>query len=93
MAKKLEIVQAHTLDLDDATERTRRNIEKVAKKYGLQINTTSLPFTLKGMGADGKIEVTSSEVRINLRLGLPASMMVGQIKKEISEVFAKELGE
>lgn len=68
---KILVRQAHNKSVDEARAAIR-DFEQQIAKYGLKANWKGNSATLKGIGASGRIDITSSDVAIEVKLGMMA---------------------
>ena len=96
----LDVVIPHSLTEDEATERIKKLLVEVKRKYGSTIsdlkenwkgNTGEFSFTSQGFNVSGTLEVNSSKVRLTGKIPLALSLFKGLISKTIYEEGAKIL--
>lgn len=93
MAKLYDVIE-HTLNQDEAIERTKRLLEELKQQFADQIddlkenwigNTCRFSFSVMGFLTEGVITVHMSRVEISGKLPLAATPFKGKIKKTIRE--------
>ena len=67
----VRITQSHTVNLDDAKQKLG-GFEDMMKKYGVSAKWSGSHANLKGTGVKGAIDITDSDVRVELKLGMLA---------------------
>ncbi|MGB5366314.1 MAG: polyhydroxyalkanoic acid system family protein [Polyangiales bacterium] len=67
----VRITQSHTVNLDDAKQKLG-GFEDMMKKYGVSAKWSGSHADLKGTGVKGAIDITDSDVRVELKLGMLA---------------------
>ena len=67
------VTENHSLEPDEAKSRLAAFEEEIAK-YGMKAHWSGLKADLKGTGASGGVDVTSSAVIITVKLGMVAKL-------------------
>ncbi|MBT8470692.1 MAG: polyhydroxyalkanoic acid system family protein [Deltaproteobacteria bacterium] len=67
----VRVTQNHTVSLDDAKQKLG-SFEDMMKKYGVSAKWSGSHADLKGTGVKGAIDITDSDVRVELKLGMLA---------------------
>ena len=67
----VRVTQSHTVSLDDAKQKLG-SFEDMMKKYGVSAKWSGSHADLKGTGVKGAIDITDSDVRVELKLGMLA---------------------
>lgn len=67
----VRVTQSHTVSLDDAKQKLG-SFEDMMKKYGVSAKWSGSHADLKGTGVKGAIDITGSDVRVELKLGMLA---------------------
>ncbi|MBT8470772.1 MAG: polyhydroxyalkanoic acid system family protein [Deltaproteobacteria bacterium] len=67
----VRVTQSHTVSHDDAKQKLG-SFEDMMKKYGVSANWSGSHADLKGTGVKGAIDITDSDVRVELKLGMLA---------------------
>ena len=82
------VTEAHSLAPEEAKSRLATFEEEIGSKYGLKVHWNGLKAALKGVGASGDVDVTSSAVTITVKLGMVARM--AGVKAEMVEASVKK---
>ena len=87
------VEQKHALSIEDAKKRIA-GFEEMLQKYGVKVDWKGPSGTLKGTGVSGGIDVTTSAVKITVKLGLLAKAagvdgvkLKGSIEKRLKAAF------
>jgi len=87
------VEQAHNL-APEAAKLKIADFEEMMKKYGVKANWKGNSAELKGTGVSGSIEVTSSKVKVVVKLGMmaravgvDATKLQGSITRRLKEAF------
>lgn len=67
----VRVSQNHSVSLDDAKQRLG-GFEEMMKKYGVNAKWSGRHADLKGTGVKGAIDVTDTDVSVELKLGMIA---------------------
>ncbi|MBI4819120.1 MAG: polyhydroxyalkanoic acid system family protein [Deltaproteobacteria bacterium] len=67
----VEVVEPHALPVDQAKAALGGFADDI-KKYGMKLEWHGAKADLKGVGASGSVDVTSSAVKVVIKLGLVA---------------------
>ena len=88
----IDIRRSHQLPLKDAKAKVEQIAERIAERfnvdYGWRGNT--LEFTRSGV--DGRIAVTTSDLRVSVRLGFLLFALRSAIEREIDSTIDKHFG-
>ena len=68
---KISIQESHNLSQDAAKDKVSV-FEDMVSKYGVKVVWSGYKAEIKGMGIGGDIVVTSSDVTVNIKLGMMA---------------------
>ena len=68
---KISIQESHNLSQDAAKDKVSV-FEDMVSKYGVKVVWSGYNADIKGMGIGGNIVVTSSDVTVNIKLGMMA---------------------
>lgn len=68
---KISIRESHNLSQDAAKDKVSV-FEDMVSKYGVKVVWSGYNADIKGMGIGGNIVVTSSDVTVNIKLGMMA---------------------
>ena len=81
------VTQAHSLSVDEAKTKIA-DFEEMMGKYGVKAKWKGDRADLKGTGVSGTINVSSSEVQIELKLGMlakAAGVDAARLEKSIAK--------
>ena len=91
----INVVQAHGVSLDEARERLD-DFEQAMGKYGVSLDWSGARAEIKGVGVSGEVNVGSTEVRVELKLGLiaraagvDANRLRGSIQRRLTAAFGE----
>ena len=87
MAKKINIKRAHGLDKDAAIQRMQNLTNELNSKYGVKVNHSGDSTRVKGKGVDGTARCDATNINIDLKLGLPVSLVSGKIEAGINKAL------
>ncbi|MFT4255680.1 MAG: polyhydroxyalkanoic acid system family protein [Pseudoxanthomonas sp.] len=65
---------------------------KLAERFDCRCDWSGDTLRFNRSGVDGRIELTTQEVRVNAKLGFMLSMMQGPIEAEIRRVLEEKFG-
>lgn len=88
---RIIVERPHSLGLEAARARAESLAERLAGEYEVRYHWVGDSLELKRSGADGKVEVLSDRVRVELKLGMLLSTMSGRIQREIEKSLDKYL--
>ena len=92
---KIILSRPHTLGYDAACAKLSHLIARVEERYGVGGTVSGDSAQLKGRGVKGTAKVSDKSIDINLKLGLPASLVASKIEegigKAITEHFAGQV--
>lgn len=88
---KITVERPHNLGREAAREKAEQLAERLAREYDVRYRWNGDNLEFKRSGADGRIEVNESSVRVQLSLGLLLSAMSSSIKREIEDALDKNL--
>ncbi len=85
--------QSHNLSFDEAKAKIA-DFEDMMSKYGVKANWKGQTAKLKGLGVSGSIDVTDSNVKVLVKLGMmakaagvDAKRLKGSIEKRLKAAF------
>ncbi len=87
---KVEVNQAHSLGAEQARNKIGA-FEDMLSKYGVKVNWKGNTGTLKGTGVTGQIDVTDTNVKVEIKLGMMARA-VGVDPVKLKGSIEKRLG-
>ncbi len=86
--------QKHSVSIEDAKVRIA-GFEEMLTKYGVKVDWRGATGVLKGTGVSGAIDITPTNVRVTVKLGLmakavgvDATKLKGSIEKRLAAAFA-----
>lgn len=85
----IEINRTHSLGLDRARTVVERVAGKLREKINVSTEWSGNTLQFEGSGADGRIEVSESEVRLAIKLNFLLKSMKGWIRDE-AEAYLDE---
>lgn len=91
----VQVKQPHNLSIDDAKKRMS-DFEDMMRKYGVSAKWAGGHAELKGTGVKGAIDVTGSDVSVELKLGMlakaagiDATRLQNSIARRLKEAFER----
>ncbi|MFZ2288284.1 MAG: polyhydroxyalkanoic acid system family protein [Halopseudomonas yangmingensis] len=87
----VDITREHTLGKETARERAQKLADKLAQKLDAKCTWQGDELTFKRSGADGTIQVSDDNVRVQVKLGLMLTPMAGMIRGEVEKALEKYL--
>jgi len=88
----ISIVKQHEIDTGILKERLEGLAAELKRKYGVRSRWDGDTCLLDGAGLKkGVVEMSGSQVKIEVTLGMMAKMLKGTIQKEIDAKLAKVL--
>lgn len=89
----VQVKQPHNLSIDDARKKMS-DFEDMMKKYGVSAKWAGGHADLKGTGVKGAIDITGSDVNVELKLGMLAkaagidsARLQNSIARRLKEAF------
>ncbi len=89
MAKKISIRHPHNSSPEDAATKLDALGREAAAKYGLTIKGDSRRAQIKGRGVSGNMVLDGDHISVDLKLGLPASLVAGRVESGIRDALLK----
>lgn len=90
----VHVTQVHDLSVEEAKKKMA-DFESMMKKYGVTASWSGGHADLKGTGVKGAIDVTVSDVRVALKLGMlakaagiDAARLQNSISRRLREAFS-----
>ena len=90
----VKVNEPHSHAPDDAVQKIQ-SFEEMLKKYGVKAKWKGHHADLKGTGVSGSIDVTGSEVRVVVKLGMlakaagiDAERLKGSIQRRLKDALA-----
>lgn len=92
MAKTISITRPHNSTPEAAQQKLQALAGEIRSRYGLDVEFNGGVAVVKGRGVEGTAKVDARNVAVDLKLGMPASLVAGKIEagvlKAIQEQFA-----
>ena len=92
----IKITEAHSLDSSEAKVRVSV-FEEMLSKFGVKLNWSGNRAKFKGIGVSGSMNVTDSDVTVEIKLGMmakaagvDAKRLQGSISRRLREAFDAE---
>ena len=89
MAKKISIRHPHNCSAEDAASKLDALGKEAAAKYGLTIKGDSRSAQVKGRGVSGTMVLDDNHITVDLKLGLPASLVASKVESGIKDALLK----
>ncbi len=89
MAKKIAIRHPHNCSAEEAASKLDALGREAAAKYGLVIKGDNRRAQVKGRGVSGSMVLDSSHITVDLKLGLPASLVAARVESGIRDALLK----
>jgi len=88
----IRIRRRHTDSKDDARRKVEEAIGPHVSKFGLKKTWKGDTLEIKGKGVNGTLTVGDADLNIDMKLGLPASMVSSKIESELNTELSKAFG-
>ncbi|MCB9528239.1 MAG: polyhydroxyalkanoic acid system family protein [bacterium] len=92
MAKTINITRPHNTTAEAAQQKLKALAGEIKSRYGLDVEFSGGVALVKGRGVEGTAKTDDRNVAVDLKLGMPASLVAGKIEagvlKAIQEQFA-----
>nr|MBF0685128.1 polyhydroxyalkanoic acid system family protein [Pseudomonas sp.] len=88
---RIIVERSHTLGREAAREKAEQLAAKLARDYGVSCQWQGDVLAVRRSGADGRIEVEESRVKVLLNLGLLLSAMGSSIQSQIERALDQAL--
>lgn len=89
MAKSFNIRKPHGMDAADAEARLVKLTTALEAKYGVTVQKKGALTQVKGRGVDGTAQIVGSDIVIDMKLGLPASLIAARIEEGVHQAIAE----
>ena len=83
----IKLVRPHSLPLAKAKALTQKTADALAKEYDLESEWQGNTLRFHRSGVDGRMHVTDSEIRLDVKLGLLLKAFKGKIAEHIERNF------
>jgi putative polyhydroxyalkanoate system protein len=87
----IEITREHQLSLEELRNRMREIEQKLLERFGIRITWSGDLGSIEGRGLQGNIELSASEVKVRLKLGMALSFVAGKIRDGMMNQLEKTL--
>ena len=87
----VDITREHSLGKEEARQRAQKLADKLAQKLDAKCSWEGDQLTFKRSGADGRITVSDTDVRVQVNLGMMLTPMAGMVKSEVQKALDKYL--
>lgn len=84
---RINVERSHNLGRSAVRVKAEQLAERLAREYDVRYQWRGDTLEFKRSGADGQIEVSDDQVRVEVKLGLLLSAMSGSIKREIEKAL------
>ncbi|MCB9539068.1 MAG: polyhydroxyalkanoic acid system family protein [Myxococcales bacterium] len=92
MAKTVSVKRPHNTTKEDAQAKLAGLARELESKYGVKVNVQGAGATVSGKGVSGGCTIDDTHVAIDLKLGLPASMVAGKIESGVEKAISQHFG-
>ena len=92
MAKKISIRHPHNSSAEDAAQKLSDLGKDAAARYGVTVKGDAQRASIKGRGVNGSLVLDDTHINVDLKLGLPASLVAGRVEAGIRDALAKHFG-
>ena len=89
----VDVREPHSLDIDEAKRRVAV-FEDMLSKFGVKLKWNGHSATFKGLGVSGSLDVSESDARVQLKLGMmaraagvDANRLKGSVSRRLREAF------
>ncbi|HVG04739.1 MAG TPA: polyhydroxyalkanoic acid system family protein [Burkholderiaceae bacterium] len=83
----IKLVRPHSLPLEKAKALTQKTADALAREYDLESEWQGNTLRFHRSGVDGQMQVTDSEIRLDVKLGLLLKAFKGKIAEHIERNF------
>ncbi len=87
MAKSVFVRRPHGTTAEQAQAKLADLSNALESRYGISISLTGGNATVKGRGVKGSATVDDTNVTIDLKLGMPASLVAGKIEQGVHKAI------
>jgi putative polyhydroxyalkanoate system protein len=88
---EIKLVKSHSLPIAKAKALVQKVADELDAEYGLSSEWHGNTLKFHRSGADGKLSVTDSEIRLDITLGFLLTPLKGKIVDHIERSFDKHL--
>ena len=88
----IKINKSHSLEINDAQKRLEKMADQLQSEYGIKSAWTGNTAILSGTGLKkGVVELTDSEIKLEITLGLLAKALKGKIQEQVNTCLDEAL--
>lgn len=92
MAKSINITRPHNTTADGARQKLEALAGEIKARYGLDVEWSGGVALVKGRGVQGTAKTDDKNVAVDLKLGMPASLVVGKIEAGVLKAIQEQFG-
>ncbi len=92
MAKSVYVQKPHGMSAEDAEAKLASLTGDLESRYGVSITRSGPRATVKGKGVSGSATIDATNVTVDLKLGMPASLVAGKIEEGVNKAIAQHFG-
>lgn len=92
MAKNISIRKPHGMAQADAEARLVELTTELESRFGVTVARKGNTTKVSGRGVDGTAQIQGDNIVIDMKLGLPASMIAGRIEEGVHKAIAQHFG-
>ncbi len=85
MAKKINIRKPHGMDAADAQSRLDKLTAELETRFGVKVSKKGTSTAVKGKGVSGSASIQGADIVIDMKLGLPASLVAQRIEDGVNK--------
>ena len=83
----VSLSRAHGLTKAEAVAKMQNLTNDLNSKYGVKVNHSGDSTKVKGKGVDGTARCDDTKIHIDLKLGLPVSLVAGRVEAGINKAL------
>lgn len=92
MAKTINITRPHNTTSEGAKQKLQALAGEIKSRYGLDIEWSGGVAMVKGRGVEGTAKTDDKNVAVDLKLGMPASLVSGKIEAGVLKAIQEQFG-
>ncbi len=92
MAKSVYVRRPHGTTAAEAESKLAGLTSHLETRYGVKISSSGPTATVKGRGVKGSATVDATHVTVDLKLGVPASLVAGKIEQGVHKAIDEHFG-
>lgn len=89
----IKLVKPHSLPIADAKKIAQKAADDLAKDYGLTSKWQANTLHFQRQGVDGQMQVTPTDIRLDVKLGLLLKPFKGKLLEHVERNFDRLLAE